>query len=199
MKKLIEDVLPVDVISRDAAIEMSFKPIPSYLARCRELGLKAAGRKFYDPKIRSLLPWLARRSRSAARALNLAAILPADTPAERFLRMLGFSHEQLRELVAAGYPLLISYAQPEVERFDKDEVVIIDPMAGGGSIPLEAAVLGTRTIACDYNPVAFLILRATVEWPTRFGLELYHRVRDEAKQLIEFAKEELARFYGKND
>lgn len=199
MKRLIEDVLPVDVVSRDAGIEMSFKPTPSYLARCRELGLSVSGRTFYDPKIRSLLPWLARRSRSAARALNLAAILPSDTSTDQFLQILGFSNKQLQELVLAGYPPLISYAEPAVDSRHADNVVIMDPMAGGGSIPLEAAILGTQIIACDYNPVAFLILRATVEWPARFGADLYFHVRDEAKRLIAFAKEELARFYGEND
>ncbi|MEM1551038.1 MAG: hypothetical protein QXH03_00020 [Candidatus Bathyarchaeia archaeon] len=199
MKKLIEDALPVDVVSRDAGIEMSFKPTPSYLARCRELGLSVSGRTFYDPKIRSLLPWLARRSRSAARALNLAAILPSDVSAEQFLQMLGFSDKQLQELISAGYPPLISYTQPAVDSHYTDNVVIMDTMAGGGSIPLEAAILGTQTIACDYNPVAFLILRATVEWPARFGPDLYFQVRDEARRLITFAQEELARFYGEND
>lgn len=199
MRKLIEATLPVDVISRDAAIEMSFKPVPSYLARCRELGLPVTGRRFYDPKIRSLLPWLARRSRSAARALNLAALLPAHTPPDRFLKMLGFSEEQLRELVAAGYPPLISYAQPAADVPEVEGAVIMDPMAGGGSIPLEAAILGAQTIACDYNPVAFLILRATVEWPARFGPELYQKVRHEARGLIEFARQELARFYKEAD
>jgi adenine-specific DNA methylase len=199
MKKLIEGVLPVDVISRDAGIEMSFKPTPSYLARCRELGLLAQGRTFYDPKIRSLLPWLARRSRSAARALNLAALLPAHTPPDQFLKMLGFSDAQLRELVTEGYPPLISYAQPAVNGLYTEGAVIMDPMGGGGSIPLEAAILGAQTIACDYNPVAFLILRATVEWPAQFGPDLYHQVRDEARRLIGFAREELARFYGEAD
>jgi putative DNA methylase len=202
MEKLIEGVLPIDVISRDAAIEMSFKPTPSYLARCRELGLTAPGRTFYDPKIRSLLPWSARRSRSAARALNLAALLPAHTPFDEFLKMLGFSEVQLRELVALGYPPLISYAQPAVDNSyinSVNSVVIMDPMGGGGSIPLEAAILGAQTIACDYNPVAFLILRATIEWPAQFGIKLYDRVRDEAKMLIDFAREELGRFYGEAD
>lgn len=199
MTKLIERSFAVDVISRDAGIEMSFKPTSAYLARCRELGLSAPGRRFYDPKIRNLLPWLARRSRSAARALNLAAILPANTPADRFLQMLGFSDGQLRELVAAGYPPLISYARPAVDPLYTNNVVIMDPMAGGGSIPLEAAILGAQVIACDYNPVAFLILRATIEWPARFGADLYLQVRDEAKRLIAFAQEEFVRFYGEND
>lgn len=46
---------------------------------------------------------------------------------------------------------------------------VLDPFAGGGSIPLEAARLGCRAIANDYNPVAYLILRATCEFPQKYG------------------------------
>lgn len=46
---------------------------------------------------------------------------------------------------------------------------VIDPFAGGGAIPLEAARLGAHAIANDYNPVAYLILRATCEFPQRYG------------------------------
>lgn len=46
---------------------------------------------------------------------------------------------------------------------------LLDPFAGGGAIPLEATRLGCQAIANDYNPVAYLILRATCEFPQRFG------------------------------
>ncbi len=46
---------------------------------------------------------------------------------------------------------------------------ILDPFAGGGSYPLEALRLGCETFANDYNPVAVLILKATLEYPQRFG------------------------------
>ncbi|MBI3303012.1 MAG: DNA adenine methylase, partial [Deltaproteobacteria bacterium] len=46
--------------------------------------------------------------------------------------------------------------------------VVLDPFAGGGAIPLEATRLGCQAIANDYNPVAYLILRATCEFPQRF-------------------------------
>ena len=46
---------------------------------------------------------------------------------------------------------------------------VLDPFAGGGAIPLEAGRLGCHTIANDYNPVAHLILRATCEWPQKYG------------------------------
>lgn len=46
---------------------------------------------------------------------------------------------------------------------------VLDPFAGGGSIPLEAGRLGCQPIANDYNPVAYLILRSTCEFPQKYG------------------------------
>jgi len=46
---------------------------------------------------------------------------------------------------------------------------VLDPFAGGGAIPLEAGRLGCEVIANDYNPVAYLILRATCEFPQKYG------------------------------
>ena len=46
---------------------------------------------------------------------------------------------------------------------------VLDPFAGGGAIPLEAGRLGCHPIANDYNPVAYLILRATCEFPQKYG------------------------------
>lgn len=46
---------------------------------------------------------------------------------------------------------------------------VLDPFAGGGAIPLEAGRLGCRAIANDYNPVAHLVLRATCEFPQKYG------------------------------
>jgi adenine-specific DNA methylase len=47
--------------------------------------------------------------------------------------------------------------------------LVLDPFAGGGAIPLEAARLGCQAIANDYNPVAYLVLRATCEFPQKYG------------------------------
>ena len=41
--------------------------------------------------------------------------------------------------------------------------LVVDPFAGGGSIPLEALRLGCETFASDLNPVACLILKAMLE------------------------------------
>ena len=46
---------------------------------------------------------------------------------------------------------------------------VLDMFAGGGAIPLEAMRLGCQAIANDYNPVAWFILRCTLEYPQQFA------------------------------
>ncbi|WP_243028147.1 DUF1156 domain-containing protein [Thermus albus] len=46
---------------------------------------------------------------------------------------------------------------------------VLDPFAGGGTIPLEAQRLGLRAYASDLNPVAVLINKALIEIPPRFA------------------------------
>ena len=45
---------------------------------------------------------------------------------------------------------------------------VLDMFAGGGAIPLEAMRLGCEVTANDYNPVAWFILKCTLEYPQRF-------------------------------
>jgi putative DNA methylase len=44
---------------------------------------------------------------------------------------------------------------------------ILDPFSGGGAIPLEAMRLGCEVTAVDINPVAWFILKCTLEYPQR--------------------------------
>ena len=46
---------------------------------------------------------------------------------------------------------------------------LLDPFAGGGSIPLEAQRLGLEARASDLNPVAVMINKAMIEIPPRFA------------------------------
>jgi putative DNA methylase len=64
-----------------------------------------------------------------------------------------------------------------------DPKVVLDPTAGGGSIPFEALRLGHRVIANELNPVATTILRATLDYPARFGLELVQELRRYGREL----------------
>jgi len=77
-------------------------------------------------------------------------------------------------------------------------ITVIDPMAGGGSIPLESARLGFHTLANEYNPVACSILEATVDYPFRFGEDLGKKARKWAKVWNEKIEKRLSRFFPAN-
>lgn len=46
---------------------------------------------------------------------------------------------------------------------------VLDPFAGGGAIPLEAMRLGCEVTAADLNPVAWFILKCTLEYPQKLA------------------------------
>ncbi len=63
-------------------------------------------------------------------------------------------------------------------------MLVLDPTAGGGSIPLEAERIGVRSIANDLNPVAVLLLHATINYPSKFGLALQSEFDELSKRFL---------------
>ena len=53
--------------------------------------------------------------------------------------------------------------------YDGHPPKVLDMFAGGGAIPLEAMRLGCEVTANDYNPVAWFILKCTLEYPQRLA------------------------------
>lgn len=141
------------------------------------------------PPIYYLHVWWARRPLVAARAAILASLLPADADRERFMHALGIhgdpvAAKQRIELAKKsgenlglnpyGYVRAFSYAPTsnekewlnfEARRIGIYEPSVLDPTAGGGSIPFEAIRLGLKTFANDLNPVASLVEKTTLELP----------------------------------
>jgi putative DNA methylase len=72
---------------------------------------------------------------------------------------------------------------------------LLDPTAGGGSIPFEAIRLGFPTFANELNPVAAVILRATVEYPLHFGRELMREFKRIADEFVRLREERLSQFF----
>ncbi|MDD3249921.1 MAG: DUF1156 domain-containing protein [Smithellaceae bacterium] len=84
---------------------------------------------------------------------------------------------------------LVKAAHPE------DTPLVVDPFAGGGSIPLEALRLGCEAFASDLNPVACLILKVMLEDIPRHGPELAEELRRVGGEIKKQAEKELAEFY----
>jgi adenine-specific DNA methylase len=76
--------------------------------------------------------------------------------------------------------------------------LVVDPFAGGGSIPLEALRLGCEAFASDLNPVACLILKVMLEDIPRHGPKLAEKLRCVGAEIKKHAEKDLANLYPKD-
>jgi adenine-specific DNA methylase len=74
-------------------------------------------------------------------------------------------------------------------------ITVLDPTAGGGSIPLEALRLGLSVYANELNPVAALILAATLDYPARFGDSLAEDIRYWGDRLLARLRAQLQQYF----
>lgn len=87
-----------------------------------------------------------------------------------------------------GYDRAFTSAPPVADH----PLTILDPTAGGGSIPFEALRLGHNVISNELNPVATVIQYATLDFPRRFGKSLVDDIRRWGNQLVEYVGEQMA-------
>jgi adenine-specific DNA methylase len=73
--------------------------------------------------------------------------------------------------------------------------LVVDPFAGGGSIPLEALRVGADAFASDLNPVAVLLNKIVLEYIPKYGQLLADEVHKWGEWIKREAEKELAEFY----
>jgi|HubBroStandDraft_6_1064221.scaffolds.fasta_scaffold00172_9 putative DNA methylase len=76
--------------------------------------------------------------------------------------------------------------------------LVVDPFAGGGSIPLEALRVGADAFASDLNPVAVLLNKVVLEYIPKYGQRLADELRKWGDWIKSEAERELAEFYPKD-
>jgi putative DNA methylase len=157
-KKLIEVALPLDAINAESAREKSIRHgHPS-----------------------TLHLWWARRPLAACRAVLFAQLVddpsahpdqfPTEEDQDQERQRLFDIIEQLVKWENSTNEEVLEAARAEIRRScDGNPPPILDPFAGGGSIPLEAQRLGLEVHASDLNPVAVLINKALIEIPPRWA------------------------------
>lgn len=178
-RRLIEDWLPIAALSEECVRERR--------------SMTALPPTYY------LHVWFARRPLVASRAAVLGSLLEAGTDRTQFLHDLGIHGDPVttkRRIDRArltgedlgpdpyGYPRAFQFLPPS----DGKGSLVLDPTAGGGSIPFEAVRLGSDTVSNDLNPVAALLLKATVELPLRFGTDLLKRYGQMAAEFMRRAQ-----------
>ena len=75
--------------------------------------------------------------------------------------------------------------------------LVVDPFAGGGSIPLEALRVGADAYASDLNPIAVLLNKVVLEYVPKYGQTLADGVRSWGLWVQTEAEKELAEYYPK--
>ena len=184
-KRLIEVAFPLKQVSLDSVHEKNVR----------------------HGHISTLHIWPARRPLAASRAALIATLL-ADSgdPKQRqeiLERMAGRVVEKIERKRVGGRVVekvkeetvggILHWGRendPDLAWF-RDEIrktyggrapKVLDPFAGGGAIPLEAMRLGCDVTAMDINPVAWFILKCTLEYPQKLA--------DQTRPLPEFALED---------
>ena len=157
-KKLIETSLPLEAINAASAREKSIRHgHPSTLH----------------------LYW-ARRPLATVRAVLFAQLVddPASRPdefptVESQDKERARLHALMEKLIIwenSNDEKLLEQAREEIRKSNNGTLpAVVDPFAGGGSIPLEAQRLGLESHASDLNPLAVLINKALIEIPPKFA------------------------------
>src|SRR5579872_483057 len=157
-KKLIEVALPLDAINKASATEKSIRHgHPS-----------------------TLHLWWARRPLATCRAVLFASLIddPSEHPEEfPTTQEQERERERLFKLIEAMVlwenshnEAVLAQVQAEIRKATNgNPPPVLDPFAGGGSIPLEAQRLGLEAHASDLNPVAVLINKSLIEIPPKFA------------------------------
>ncbi len=172
-KKLIEVAIPLEQIN--------------------EACIKEKGTRRGHPS--SLHQWWARRPFGSARAVILSQLIddPSEYMSEKdaklerkkihnLIKKIVYWENssdatlinQVRLLIAQsierneGKKLKSSNAEEVLKYLETNAPTMLDPFAGGGSIPLEAQRLGLKSVARDLNPVAVTINKGLIEIPFLF-------------------------------
>ena len=166
------------------------------------------------PPLYYLHIWWARRPLTASRVASILAAIPyedlTDEEKRQLLYRMGFKGDPIAaserrargEKNAFGYPVTegvnpdVDFFREKMREFWGREVTGADFMAGGGSIPFEMIRSGyDRVIAAEYNPVAWLILKAALEYPVKYGERLVRDVEKYGKILVDRIREKFKEYY----
>ena len=146
MRRLIEEAFPLKKVSEDSKHEKNVR----------------------HGHISTLHIWPARRPLAASRAAIIAALMP-DPGDEKTREDYCHRIENITRWKSENGPDLQFFRDEIRKAYGGSAPKVLDMFAGGGAIPLEAMRLGCDVTAIDYNPVAWFILKCTLEFPQKLA------------------------------
>ena len=109
--------------------------------------------------------------------------------------------EDVEELLNLGRDKRAFHLTPNRERYKEllgknpSEISLLDPFAGTGNLAFPSIELGIDVTCSDYNPLAYLIERGSIEIPARAEPGLAKEFEEVANRIIDEVKEEVGQFY----
>ena len=194
MKRLIEETFPVKEVSLESAREKNIR----------------------HGHISTLHIWWARKPLASSRATAYAALTSPPENADEWSRKRDFIINLSEWKNSLNSHLIERARQNILEANGGVPPKVLDPFGGGGAIPLEALRLGCETYSNDFNPVAVLIQKCTLEYPQKYGrpkevaaegmlsgVEIKNPLLEDVKKwgnwVLTKAERELERFYPQDE
>lgn len=145
--------------------------------------------------ISTLHIWWARRPLASCRAAIYSSLISAPENEKERKEKFTFVADLSSWENSLNQKILEKARRDILNANNGKQAKILDCFAGGGSIPLESLRLGCKTYALEYNPVAILIEKATLEYPQKYGKELLRDVKKWGRWVFEETRKEIGRFY----
>jgi adenine-specific DNA methylase len=158
-----------------------------------EVSEEAKKEKSGRPPISEMKYWWTRKPLIVSRAVTLLSLAPSSVSVETIKQYLHLNSQKR----AFKYPPKRSEFE-KVVRKSFDRLKVLDPFAGSGNLMFEPARLGLDCTVLEYNPVAYLILKATFEYPAKYGSKLSDDVKHYGSEVIYRAERELGDFYNRD-
>ncbi|MEM2292468.1 MAG: DUF1156 domain-containing protein [Nitrososphaerota archaeon] len=156
-----------------------------------EVSEEAKKEKQGRPPISELIYWWTRKPLIVSRAITLLSTIPSNA---------GVNIKDVKHLLCLNMGMRAFNYTPSRELYDRfaknnDSYLIFDPFAGSGNLLFEASRLGLNCELIDYNPVAYLIMKGTLEYPAIYGEKLVEDIKRYGEEVIKRAESELGHFY----
>lgn len=131
------------------------------------INLEARKEKLAIPPMNRMHYYFTRKPLISSRLAIAGALLDSDSiKSDREQNQLFGLDSTLKNRAYRNVP---AFLLQKIKKQYPEGVTILDPFAGSGMIPFEALRLGINVVAVDYNPVAYLIMKGTLEYPLKYG------------------------------
>ncbi len=173
-RRLVGQILPLKEISEGGAVEKDRK----------------------NGRINNIHRWWASRPTTVSRIIAYASLVdpPLEQHKDIILEMCDYA-----KTTDPDEPMVRDKIRQKLREMWKEPPKVLDPFGGAGALPFATSWLGCETYSMDYNPVAVLMQKCVLEYPSRYGRKLLVDVEAAAKRVKNELREATRQFYPDGD